>query len=240
MRERPHDTSPKCLSKRTLVSSGGFKGMLLAPLLTILLISQGFGVAWWEVAPRDHPAQMWSKIRYDSALTDPFFDSNEWSSPRWMKEHPGGHFSARTSKGRRLVKDPRRLMHRAGCFSSSYGVWHRVRFCKAKIIDGQTIDVLIYENIGAFRDALRVRIRNGKFDCQYWGIQGKGIFTWTTTRQELTLDKKAYGKGDMIRGRIDFECLRKVIDPKIIERERWAKDPTATVKVFGFFKTVLE
>ena len=59
-----------------------------------------------------------------------------------------------------------------------------------------------------------------------------------TTRQKLTLDKKAYRKGNVIKGRIDFECVQKVIDPKNIER--WGKDPTTTIKVYGVFKTIVK
>ena len=42
----------------------------------------------------------------------------------------------------------------------------------------------------------------------------------------------------MIKGRIDFECVQKVIDPKNIER--WGKDPTTTIKVYGVFKTIVK
>ena len=58
--------------------------------------------------------------------------------------------------------------------------------------------------------------------------------TWTTTRQTLILDKKAYRKGDVIRGRIYFECLDELNNPKYPNR------PPRPIKVKGVFKTVVE
>jgi hypothetical protein len=60
---------------------------------------------------------------------------------------------------------------------------------------------------------------------------------WTTKRQELTLDKKLYRKSDVIKGRIDFECVEeKVTDLEDIEK--WDRNP-ATYKVYGFSKRLL-
>jgi hypothetical protein len=53
----------------------------------------------------------------------------------------------------------------------------------------------------------------------------------------LTLDKRTYGKGDEIKGRIDFECVREWSNPKYIEK--YGRGPK-TIKVFGVFKTIVE
>lgn len=60
---------------------------------------------------------------------------------------------------------------------------------------------------------------------------------WTTKRQELTMDRKMYRKGDLIKGRIDFECLQEPTSPKYIEK--WGRD-ARTIKVQGVFKTIVE
>jgi len=95
------------------------------------------------------------------------------------------------------------------------------------------IELLIHETRGAFSDSLLVRIRDGKFTCQYWIPYDFGAARWTTTQQKLTVDKKAYQKGDVIKGRIDFESLGELIQPL-------PHSPTYKVKVFGVFKTIVE
>jgi len=97
------------------------------------------------------------------------------------------------------------------------------------------IEFLIHDSGAAFSDFLLVRISDGKFTCQYWNHDGD--FTRTTTRQELTLDKRVYRKGDVIKGRIDFECVSKVYDPKDLERPGHYP---LNCSVFGVFKTIVE
>lgn len=228
MKERLDQIPGKCAPWRTAVSVRPLKWILLGSFLALLLPSHGFGAAWWANPPSGQPAQMWSRVDYDPKMTDPFFESNEWS-------YSGG--GKVPTSGMTREEDSPRLKHTAMCFSSSFGVRHQVKFCEARLLDGHMIDLLIHESNPAFRDALKVRIRNAEFTCQYWG-DGIHTFTWTTTRQKLTLDKKAFRKGDVIKRRIDFECVAKVIDPKNIER--WGKDPTTTIKVFGVFKTIVK
>ncbi len=78
------------------------------------------------------------------------------------------------------------------------------------------------------------------FRCQFWNlyqIPRLADMVWTTKRQELTLDKEVYGKGDVIKGRIDFECVQEATNPKYVEK--WGRTPT-TIKVYGVFKTILK
>jgi len=127
----------------------------------------------------------------------------------------------------------------ARCYSASFNyTTHPIPFCEARLIDDDMIELLFHTFTPMFRESLLIRIRDGKFTCQFWIHDDVGVCTWTTTRQQLTVDKKAYQKGDVIKGRIDFECFQKVIDPKLIEG--WKSDPSRTIKVFGVFKTVVE
>jgi hypothetical protein len=186
---------------------------------------------------------MWSQANYDPKLADPFFESNEWSYPWYIIKHPDGTFEDTTSD-RRPEKEPTRLKQTAKCFSTSSGSEHLVKFCEARLLDANMIDLLIHHESPAFNDTLKVWIRNGVFTCQYWTAQKELISTgmgpgtiWKTTRQELTLDKKVYRKGDVIKGKIDFERVQEPTNPKYIET--WGREPT-TIKVNGVFKTIVE
>ncbi|AFM26882.1 hypothetical protein [Desulfomonile tiedjei] len=203
--------------------------MILIMGLGMFDLGHGFG-AELRVPPSGQPEQMVSRIDYDPKLTDPFFKVNEWSYPDYDLEGTPLH---------KRPKNPPRLRHTAKCFSTSLGQEHRVRFCEAKLLDG-VIDLFIHEDNPAFFDQLTIRIRNGMFTCQYWTgykAPGKGDWIWTTKRQELTLDKKVYEKGDLIKGRIDFECAEKPTNPKYIWKYG---DYLATIKVYGVFRTIVK
>ncbi|MBI4963248.1 MAG: hypothetical protein HY913_08225 [Desulfomonile tiedjei] len=214
-----------------------FKWILLGPALALLLLGHSLGYDIWQ-APPGQPEQMSSKVSYDPKLSDTFFESDEWSYPHWITKHPDGHFTSSRGIDKNPVEDPPRLKHTSKCFSTSFGVKHVVNFCEARLVDGHVLDLLFHERNAAFRDSLLVRIRNGKFTCQYWIVDDVGVFQWTTTRQKLTLDKKAYRKGDVIKGRIDFECVMQLINPNDIKK--WSRDPTAVIKLFGVFKSTVE
>jgi hypothetical protein len=211
------------------------KWVLLGPVLALLLLSHGFG-AEWPAPPPGQPELMRSQVNYDPKLTDPFFDSNEWSYADYDLE--GVPLDKRP-------KEPPRLKHTARCFSTSGHSTpqeneHLVRFCEARLFDVNMIDLFIHEDNAEFFDNLTVRIKDGMFTCQYWtGYKGPGKadWIWTTTRQSLTLDKKTYRKGDVIKGRIDFECVQEPTNPKYIEK--YGKNLT-TIKVYGVFKTIVE
>jgi hypothetical protein len=135
------------------------------------------------------------------------------------------------------------VKHTAECFiaSSKYGRdKDLVTFCEARLLDVNMMDLLIHEKNMAYIDALKVRIRNGMFTCQYWTFYKwkRGHLMWKTKRQELILDKKVYRKGDVIKGRIDFECVEEeAMGLKGIEK--YDREPTS-YKVYGVFKTIVE
>jgi hypothetical protein len=217
--------------------------LVLVMVSVLLLLSHGF-CAEWPTPPSGQPEQMWSKIDYDAKLTDPFFESNERSHPWYIIKHPDGSFEDTTSD-KRPEKEPPHLKHTAKCFSTSFegeGGKHLVNFCEATLLDVNLVDLFIHESNPADEDALSVQIRNGMFTSEYWTafriMPSRVPFAiWTTTRQKLTLDKKVYGKGDVIKGRIDFECRQEITDPTLIEH--FGRDPK-TIKVYGVFKTVVE
>jgi hypothetical protein len=222
------------------MSIRALKWILLGLVLALLFLAHGFS-AELPIPPSGQPAQMWSKVDYDPKLTDPFFKSNRWSYPWYIIKHRDGHFED-TSTGIPPEKEPPHLKHTARCFSNSHGEKHLVNFCEAKSLDGNMIDLAIHDDDPAFFDHLRVRIRNGMFTCQF-RTASKILprippdIASETKRQKLTLDKEAYRKGDVIKGRIDFECVEEPTNPGYIEQ--WGRNKT-TIKVYGVFKTIVE
>jgi len=214
--------------------------MLLGIAPALLLLGNGFGVEW-PVPPRGQSSH-WFRVDYDPALTDPFFKSNEWSYPWYIIKHPDGHFED-TSTGIRPEKEPLHLKHTARCYSNSHGggEWHVISFCEARLLDNN-IDLFIHDDDPSFLDNLIVRISNGMFACEFstaYKILSRRepvIVAWTT-RQKLTLDKKVYQKGDVIKGRIDFEQIEELTDQNCVQK--YVGDPT-TIKVFGVFKTIVQ
>jgi hypothetical protein len=237
----------KAASWRTWMNIRTFTWMLFGPVLALILLGQVFannleyGIGSWE-APSGLPGQMWSQVDDDSNLTDPFFTSNEWRYPWWIIKHPNGHFESTRSFDESPVIEPPRVKHTARCFSTSFGTKHLVHLCEARLLDDNMIDLLIHVKNPAFRDALKMQIRNGEFTCQYWFFlketAGKANKIWTTKRQQLTLDKKVYRKGDIIKGKTDFECVEQPTDPDPVAR--WPDRYPMTIQVYGVFKTVVE
>ncbi|MFH1113218.1 MAG: hypothetical protein V1792_04795 [Pseudomonadota bacterium] len=221
------------------ISVRPLKWILLGALPTLVLLTNAFGVEW-SFPPRALSLLPWFRVGYDPKLTDPFFKSNEWSYPWYIIKHPDGHFEDTTS-GIRPEKEPPRLKRTARCFSNSYGEWHVVSFCEARFVDGHNIDLFIHDHNPSFSDALMVRISNGMFKCMCFPAsrilsREKTVIVAETTRQKLILDKKVYRKGDVIKGRIDFELVEEVIDEKHVQE--YSSAPK-TIQVFGVFKTIV-
>ncbi len=269
-KEKPDRAPLKAASRRSSTTIRSLTWMLLGPILALLALSHGFGYDWR--IPSGLRPQMWSKVDYDSKLTDPFFTSDEWFCPRGYSYG----IICRDGKPALILNDPRTSWlawlrglrdlvedisdfpewtcsdgckecatcrdgrpvkkSTARCYSTHSNVKHAVEFCEARLLDGNTIDLLIYHHSPAFDDGLRIRSRHGRFTCQYWHIRSVGARTWTTKRQKLTLDKKTYRKGDVIKGWIDFECVGEFVGRTA---KRWGRRPT-TIRVYGVFKTILE
>jgi hypothetical protein len=228
MKEQSDQIPLKPASWRISMSMRSDKCMLLGPILALLLLGYGFG-AEWEDPPPGQPVQMSSKVDYDPKLADSFFLSNEWSHPGI-----GGPVTVRDMDPGGEVP---LIRHTAKCFSTSFGPKHQVRFCEARLVNANMIDLFIHDSTPAFDDRLIVQIRNEMFSCQYWTYYRAGPtkgLTWTTARQGLTLDKKNYRKGDVIKGKIDVEISEKLIHPK------YPNSTPGTIAVYGVFKTVVE
>jgi hypothetical protein len=168
----------------------------------------------------NNPCESWLSLIWPEMCSE----SAEWTCQDGCKE------CATCQDGKPVTKVTAR------CYSTSSGSKHRVNFCKARLLDGHVIEILIHKSRGAFSDALKVRISGGKFACQFWTPYEFGGIRWTTTQQKLTLDKKTYQKGDVIKGRIDFECLSEW-QPEYAAK--FGRDPR-TIKVYGVFKTAVE
>ncbi|MEW6533374.1 MAG: hypothetical protein AB1473_21255 [Thermodesulfobacteriota bacterium] len=214
------------------------KRILLGLFLALVLLGHGFGSEDgydpWEVPP-GQPTQMWSQVDYDpKKLWDTWFDSDAWGYPYDRQAAASG----KTSEG----EDPSLLGDTAMCFSTGWGVKHVVDFCEARLVDVNTIDLFIHNDGPGFLDRLRIQVKSGMFSCQYWTFYklpgGKADLTWTTKRQELTLDNKVHRKGDVIKGRIDFECVEQATNPEYVAK--WPTRHPLTIKVWGVFKTVVE
>lgn len=243
---------------------------ILTLVLALLMVSHSFGyVKWQDISWQ--PLPMWSKVDYDSRLSDPFFDADDWTcedgSIEFAKCRNGKYVeilkkpceSSQTEPcieldqdwtcldgckecaicehGRPVVKITAR------CVSTSFGVKHRVSFCEARLTDSRTIDLFIHTEVGLFCDRLRIQIVNGYCRCQYWtvymdyGHLFSGMI-WTTNHQKLTLDREQYHRGDVIKGKIEFECREDTTHPKYIEET--GRHPKKSIKVYGVFKTILK
>jgi hypothetical protein len=204
------------------------KWILLGPVVTLLLLGHGLAAPWWGFPPSGQPGQMWSNVDYDATMTDPFFKSNESGCPDGCTDCP-------------ICQDGEpHVEHTARCFSTSLGNEHLIRFCYAKLVDVNTIHLLILESNPEFFDELKVRITNGMFTSLYWtGFKAPQLadWTWTTKRQELTLNSSEYRIDDVIKGRIDFECVQEATNPKFIEK--YGRQST-TIKIHGVFKTIVK
>jgi hypothetical protein len=225
--EHPVGSIPAFMKVRSTQRGTGCVLALAAVFVLLFFLGNALGSEWLVRAP-GQPTQMWSKVDYDPKLSDPFFESDEWSYPWWIIKHPDGHFEDTTSD-KNPKKEPPRLKHTAKCFSTRF-YKHVINFCEARVLDANTIELIIKHEGAAFIEIMRVHIRNGKFRTEYTAATGgpmsdQGPPPCTKVREELTLDKERYRKGDVMKGRIDFECVR--------------RNPPG-FKVYGVFKTVVK
>ncbi|MFH1115943.1 MAG: hypothetical protein V1792_18685 [Pseudomonadota bacterium] len=252
----------KRASRRTSPSIRDHKWILLGPVLVLLLIGYGFADDIWQ-APPDQPEQMSSKVHYDPNLTDRFFESDEWVCPpgfggaitcrdgkpililndpchSWLSllmmencVEPREWTCPDGCKECATCRDGRPVIKMTAKCHSTYRGKHLVDLCKARLLDGEVLEILIYNSGPAFMDSLLVRISGGEFTCQFWSLFDFGAVRWTTTQQKLTLDRKTYRKGDVIKGRIDFACWSELHQPH-------PASPPHKTNVYGVFKTIVE
>jgi hypothetical protein len=166
--------------------------------------------------PEGQPAQIKSRVTYDPQLYDPFFASNEWSYPWWVIKDADGHIE-NTMGGTTDEQELPRLKHTAKCFTAHQGK-HEIKFCEARRLKDNTIELFVHDMSPSTNDNLKILVQDGLFSCQYWtsyvADRGDEGLIWTTKRQRLILDKKVYTIGDIIQGKIEFECLQEVTNPK--------------------------
>jgi len=213
----------------------------LIVVFVLLLLHYSFG-AEWEDPPRGQPTQIRSQVNYDTKLSDPFFETEEWTTGEWDHKKVDGRkvdIPQKCPPGKEKLACSKIT---ARCFSSfdifGLSAQHQLFICRAKLLDTGRIEILIDESklaqIELSYQYLLVEVKNGVFWSQYWrdSDQPRAGLTWTTKKQELTLDKRVYRKGDVIKGRIVFECMQKYT--------RRGFTSTRIIKVNGVFRTVLE
>lgn len=210
----------------------------LATILTLVLFHHGHGAEWRDCPP-GKPVQMRFEVNYDPKLSDPFFETEEWTIGEWGEEHVNGRIVYTRRQCLSGEKESDCLKNTARCFSS-FDQDHTIDFCHARLLDRDTIELLFYDEDSLIEEYLRIVIQGRVFWSQYCFPGGAVHRIWTTKQQDLTLDKQVYRKGGVIKGRIDFESLGEDTVPPLAARARRYGRNAYTVTVKGVFKTILE
>ena len=221
---------------------------VLTAVVILLLVASGFtdnleyGIGRHWGGPTGQPPQKSSRVDYDPNLTDPFFKS-EWRYPNYIHVLPNRSLENHLTGER--TKNPWRFGYTADCVANDGEVPDEpLGFSEVRLLDVNMIDMLIHEHTASSDNSLLVQIRNGIFSCQYWtwflgeDVVSDGEIMWTTTEQKLTLDKKVYHKGDVLKGRIHFKCRQEPTDPRTVGGRGlgWR----GNIRVHGVFKTIVE
>ena len=184
----------------------------------------------------EQPKQMESPVEYDTEMTDQFFEVDKWSSPWWIIERDDGSFEDTTGQITRREDIPR-LRHTAEC-RTEHQIPHMINFSEARQINKDTIEILIHDESASTYDDLTVIVKNGRFSSHYKTVSpvaaANAGLIWTTTKQRLVLNKKHYEKGDVIRGRIEFECVEEM------KEARNGRKHIHTIRIEGRFKPPLQ
>lgn len=210
--------------------------IMYLPVINLLVFISIIPVPLTFVYYKGLPVQMKTAVQYDSKLTDPFFKTEKSSYYWWIIEHDDGTFEDTSGEFKKGDKPPR-IRHTANCVTKHQGK-HTIRYCDATLHPDNTIELFIHDTTASTYDNLSVRIKDGVFQCQYWTkyVRDRGDegVIWTTKKQKLILNKKKYHTGDIIKGKISFECLQEVTNPKYGGRCPW------TIRVEGVFKPTLK
>ena len=193
-------------------------------LLTLLIVAaamSSMAALCLAQEPKGQPEQIKTRVQYASELDNPFFHSHEGSAG-----DPN------------LGEDPKKIVtHTAKCITE-HQMRHVIRFCDAQLLPDGTLELYIHDFTAATNDNLKIKIKDGYFTSQYWTVyvidKGNENVIWTTKKQALILNKKNYKKGDIIKGKIKFECLQEVTNSKSGERY------PVSIRIEGFIKPTLK
>jgi hypothetical protein len=180
--------------------------------------------------------QMVSPVEYDPEIFDLFFDEVETSWPWWIVDHGDGTFE--DTRGHiTKIEDIPVLTHTADCRTRHQGL-HQIKFSHARLLKDGAIKLKIEDESASTWDSLTIHIDNGRFSSHYktrYPADPPDIgLIWTTTKQRLVLEKKNYKKGDVIKGRIEFECVQEATNPKYGGRN------PRKIRIEGPFKPTLQ
>jgi hypothetical protein len=188
--------------------------------------------------PEGQPKQIESIVQYDPSLDDPFFKTDQWSYSDFVIKTDNDRFEDGETGKILREKDVPRFKHTAKCISSCRGD-HLIKYCDAKLLPDGSIELFFHEDSPAYYDKLLIVIKSNKFTSQYWTVHiamSVGEVDepiWITKNQTLLLDKAKYNKGDIIKGKFEFECFENNINPKYNEK-------SITITVSGVFKTIIK
>jgi hypothetical protein len=208
------------------------------------MVMQSRLILFWLVAfmglpvvfTTEQPKQMESPVEYDTEMTDQFFEVDTWSSPWWIIERDDGSFEDTTGQITRREDIPR-LRHTAEC-RTEHQIPHMIKFSEARQIDKDTIEIRMHDESASTYDDLTVIVRNGHYSSHYKTVYPEAAANtgriWTTTKQRLVLNKKQYAKKEVIRGRIDFECVEEM------KAARNGKKNIRSIRIEGRFKPILQ
>ena len=208
-------------------------------LTTVTLLTLIFSYNLFSIdIPEGQPRQIESNVQYNPELHDPFFESNKWSYPDFVAKINDDRFEDGLTGKILKEKDVPRLKHTANCISSSRGD-HLIKYCNARLLADGSIELYFHEDSPAYYDNLSITIKDNKFTSQYWiahiaiKVGEPSELIWTTKKQNLILDKANYSKNDIIKGKIEFECLEKYNDPKY-------EGKSIKISISGVFKTTIK
>lgn len=157
------------------------------------------------------------RVTYDISFQDSFFLKNEWSYPDFIVKIDSTHFED-TVDGEISKEDTAHLVHTANIHFAGDSVGEtlindnsqieKIRYGKAKLV-GHSIVLTFSESTPSSTDDLIVKIKNGYFFTIYSGGSPPfGIRDYDFEHQILVFQKKAYQKGDTIKGFLDFRVQR--------------------------------
>jgi hypothetical protein len=173
-------------------------------------------------------------------LSDPFFKSEKWTNSNYAYVNLDGRKVKTREKCASGKKESQCLKNTAKCLKSHEMQEYMIEFCRARLLSDGTIELIIHDDESIYDEYLKIVVQKGVFRSQFWAWYkadyGQRLI-WATQKQDLTLDRQVCRKGDVIKGRIHFECVQEPGNPEYIEK--YGKHST-TIAVNGVFKTIVE
>jgi len=170
----------------------------------------------------------------------PFFHTKNWSYAWFMLEDDSGKLSSTMSDSiGNEIMDTVKYYWTALCPVDGDTAFHVIHYASAQL-NRDTLLLRIAEGTASTNDDLVVKIFKGRVSASYSTVfffyYNRNDVSWTTIRQDLTLNQEEFQSGDTLKGYIDFACV-----------EHWKKQPEEaglktkedTIRIQGPFKCVM-